>query len=144
MHCLTPPLHGAWLSHASCPNAVWDGWAATPARKTLPRGSLTPPRCCCRWQVSQRFIQGLAAIHELELVGVPDMCVVAFRSARRSLNIYALNDLLSRRGWHLNALQGPAALHMCFTAQHADGVADRLLQVSERTWHPPSRLGENR
>ena len=46
---------------------------------------------------------------------------------RRPLNIYVLNDVLSEKGWHLNALQRPAALHCCFTAQHARGGARRLL-----------------
>ncbi len=32
-------------------------------------------------------------------------------------------------GWHLSALQRPAAVHMCFTAQHVD-VVDDLIRVS--------------
>lgn len=43
------------------------------------------------------------------------------------LNVYVLNDVLSEKGWHLNALQRPPALHCCFTAQHARGGASRLL-----------------
>ena len=49
------------------------------------------------------------------------------------LNVYVLNDVLSEKGWHLNALQHPPALHMCFTAQHAPvggsggGAAEALL-----------------
>ena len=35
--------------------------------------------------------------------------------------------LSEEKGWHLNALQMPAALHCCFTAQHARGGAARLL-----------------
>jgi hypothetical protein len=37
-----------------------------------------------------------------------------------------VNDLMSRRGWHLNALQFPPAVHMCFTAQHLNVVEDLL------------------
>ena len=48
-------------------------------------------------------------------------------SSKPPLNIYVLNDVLSEKGWHLNALQRPAALHVCFTAQHARGGARRLL-----------------
>ncbi len=71
------------------------------------------------------------------------MTVVAFRAARpRRLNIYALNDLMSQRGWHLSALQLPPALHMCFTGQHAS-IVDSLLKVwssSCKPWHIPLAL----
>lgn len=81
-------------------------------------------------QAAKRFEQGVAAISGLEIMGYPEMCVVAFkpRSSAR-LNIYTVNDLLSQKGWHLNALQHPAALHVCFTAAHSEDVVDHLLQV---------------
>jgi sphinganine-1-phosphate aldolase len=57
---------------------------------------------------------------ELRVLGSPHMSVVAFAAAKpKQLNVYCLNDLMTQRGWHLNALQAPAALHFCFTAQHA-------------------------
>lgn len=60
---------------------------------------------------------------ELRIVGSPDMSVVAFAAVKpKQLNVYCLNDLMTQRGWHLNALQRPAALHFCFTAQHASVV----------------------
>lgn len=85
------------------------------------------------------FEVGLQAIPELEIVGVPAASVVAFGVAREhkgSVDIYHISDLLSTPkfgGWHLNALQHPPALHMCFTAQHAPvggsggGAAEALL-----------------
>ena len=80
-------------------------------------------------EASQAFEKGLMSIPELELVTKPDMCVVAWKSRVRSVNIYQLNDLMSKHGWQLNALQAPAALHFCFTAAHV-GVVDLLLKVS--------------
>ena len=56
------------------------------------------------------------------------MCNVAFTGATPGMNIYAINDLLTKKGWHLNALQRPSAVHMCFTAQHVD-IVDQLMQV---------------
>lgn len=36
----------------------------------------------------------------------PEMSVVAFRATDPArLNMYKLNDLMTQRGWHLNALQ---------------------------------------
>jgi len=47
------------------------------------------------------------------VLGDPKVSVVAFGS--KTLNIYIIGDRMSKRGWHLNALQNPAALHMAFT-----------------------------
>jgi sphinganine-1-phosphate aldolase len=58
-------------------------------------------------QVNHRFSE------DLYILGDPKVSVVAFGS--KKLNIYIIGDRMSKRGWHLNALQNPAALHMAFT-----------------------------
>jgi len=50
---------------------------------------------------------------ELEILGEPLVSVLAFRA--RNLNIYDIADAMSARGWHLNALQNPPAIHVAFT-----------------------------
>ncbi|KAK0639342.1 pyridoxal phosphate-dependent transferase [Cercophora newfieldiana] len=50
---------------------------------------------------------------ELEVLGDPLVSVLAFRA--RNLNIYDIADAMSARGWHLNALQNPPAIHVAFT-----------------------------
>jgi len=67
-------------------------------------------------------------IPELYVVGSPVMCLVAFASRTADVDIYVVNDLMSAKGWHLNALQHPAALHMCFTPAHSKSVAEKLTQ----------------
>ena len=68
-------------------------------------------------------------MEHLEVLGDPEMCVVALKARNpRALDIFKVNDLMSKRGWHLSALQLPSALHMCFTAQHVHAI-DRLLKV---------------
>lgn len=44
-------------------------------------------------------------IHELFVVGKPDMTIIAFGS--KALDIFEVNDIMSSKGWHLNALQRP-------------------------------------
>lgn len=67
---------------------------------------------------------------ELRILGTPHMSVVAFAAVKpRQLNVYCLNDLMTQRGWHLNALQRPAALHFCFTAQHAAVVPSLIADL---------------
>ncbi|KAH6848310.1 pyridoxal phosphate-dependent transferase [Chaetomium sp. MPI-CAGE-AT-0009] len=50
---------------------------------------------------------------ELEVLGRPLVSVVAFRT--RTLNVYDVADGMSARGWHLNALQDPPAIHVAVT-----------------------------
>lgn len=50
---------------------------------------------CCR----------LEDIPELFIIGRPDMTVVAFGS--NVVDIFEVNDIMSSKGWHLNALQRP-------------------------------------
>lgn len=50
---------------------------------------------------------------ELEVMGRPLVSVVAFTA--RNLNIYDIADGMSAKGWHLNALQSPPAIHVAVT-----------------------------
>ncbi|KAM7208443.1 Pyridoxal phosphate-dependent transferase [Naviculisporaceae sp. PSN 640] len=50
---------------------------------------------------------------ELEIIGNPLVSVVAFQA--RNLDIYDIADGMSAKGWHLNALQNPPAMHVAIT-----------------------------
>lgn len=50
---------------------------------------------------------------DLEVIGNPLVSVVAFRS--KTLDIYDIADGMSGKGWHLNALQNPPAIHVAVT-----------------------------
>ena len=50
---------------------------------------------------------------DLEVMGNPLVSVVAFTS--RTLDIYDVADAMSARGWHLNSLQSPPAIHVAVT-----------------------------
>lgn len=67
----------------------------------------------------------------IKIVGEPLASVVAFRTVNgvnggesgdggetfdEESSVYDLNDSLSRRGWHLNCLQNPAAVHLAITS----------------------------
>jgi len=81
---------------------------------------------------------GVASMPELEVIGDPTF-LVAFRSPE--LNIYHVNDSLIEKGWRLNALQLPPALHFCVTRPNtAPGVAETfvadLREAVEYAKHP--------
>jgi sphinganine-1-phosphate aldolase len=79
----------------------------------------------------------------LEVVGKPMVSVVAFYSKNAGIDTYDIADNLSSKGWHLNALQSPAAIHVAFTVPTAaaldrltsdiiEAVQDQLEKAEER------------
>lgn len=80
-------------------------------------------------EASKKITEGIKGIPELFVVGRPDMTIVAFAS--NVLDIFEVNDLMSSKGWHLNALQRPNSLHICVTLQHVSVVDDFLKDLQE-------------
>jgi sphinganine-1-phosphate aldolase len=69
--------------------------------------------------------RGVESIPELFVLGDP-LWVIAFASDE--IDVYAVMDQMSQRGWSLNGLQQPPAAHICTTLRHAQpGVADRFV-----------------
>jgi len=68
---------------------------------------------------------GIAAIPRLRVLGDP-LWVVAFGAD--TLDIYRVLERMAGRGWSLNGLHRPPAVHLCVTLRHTEpGVADRFL-----------------
>nr|VDC97796.1 unnamed protein product [Brassica oleracea] len=80
-------------------------------------------------EASKRLEEGVRGISELFVVGKPDMTIVAFGS--KALDIFEVNDIMSSKGWHLNALQRPNSIHICVTLQHVPVVDDFLQDLRE-------------
>jgi len=69
--------------------------------------------------------RGIREIPELDVLGDP-LFVIAFGS--RTLDIYKVMERMGARGWNLNGLHKPPAVHLCVTLRHAQsGVVDRFL-----------------
>jgi glutamate/tyrosine decarboxylase-like PLP-dependent enzyme len=68
---------------------------------------------------------GVDAIPELSVLGDP-LWVIAFTS--HQVNIYEVMARMAERGWSLNGLHLPEAVHLAVTLRHTqDGVADAFL-----------------
>ncbi len=82
---------------------------------------------------------------ELALIG-DSLFNVAFRAdpaAPEPVDIFHVNDALARRGWRLNGLQLPPAVHFCVTRPNtqpgvAEAFADDLAAAVEEAKDPPS------
>jgi glutamate/tyrosine decarboxylase-like PLP-dependent enzyme len=75
-----------------------------------------------------RLRAGVAAVPELEVMGDPTF-LVAFRTRPGSgLDVFHVNDALGARGWRLNGLHLPPALHFCVTRPNTrPGVVEAFL-----------------
>jgi glutamate/tyrosine decarboxylase-like PLP-dependent enzyme len=70
--------------------------------------------------------RGIQAMPELHVLGDP-LFVIAFGS--RTVDIYKVMEQLSARGWNLNGLHKPSAVHLCVTLRHTQpGVAEAFLE----------------
>jgi sphinganine-1-phosphate aldolase len=70
--------------------------------------------------------RGIRATAGLELFGDPLFCL-AFGPAEDDLDIYRVMDEMGHRGWSLNGLHRPSALHICVTLRHTQpGLAERF------------------
>lgn len=84
---------------------------------------------------------GIEANPDLRLIRESSF-IAAFASG--SVDIYRVNDLLRERGWRINVLQRPPALHFCVTRPNtAAGIAEALVNdLAESTALAKSRDGE--
>ena len=70
--------------------------------------------------------EGIARTPGLFVLGDP-LWIVAFGS--KTLDVYKVLDLMSKRGWNLNGLHKPAAVHICVTLRVAQpGVPERFVE----------------
>jgi sphinganine-1-phosphate aldolase len=73
---------------------------------------------------------------ELYVLGDPMVSVVAFsvdeKCGLKQNDIYAVGDLMSKKGWHLSALSGPPALHLAMTV--SGDMTDRPTAANVSSW----------
>lgn len=75
--------------------------------------------------------KGIEAIPELTVLGDP-LWVIAFSS--EELDIYRVLEEMTKRGWGLNGLHKPPAIHICVTLRHTQrGLAERFLSDLRET-----------
>jgi glutamate/tyrosine decarboxylase-like PLP-dependent enzyme len=78
-------------------------------------------------EAAARLREGVAGLPGLRVLGEP-LWVIAFASTTDDVNIYDVLDRMAQKGWSLNGLQRPAAVHICVTLRHtAPGIVDRFL-----------------
>ena len=78
--------------------------------------------------LADRLVKGIETIDEIKVLGKPDSTVIAWGAKNpKALDIYKVNDAMSKRGWHLASLQRPAGLHMNLAPAHTMETMDQLV-----------------
>ncbi|KAJ7072019.1 pyridoxal phosphate-dependent transferase [Mycena amicta] len=87
----------------------------------------------CARTIADRIV---SSVPELYILGSPPASVIAFGSKHPKVNVLEVGDKMSKRGWHLNALTGPAALHIACTAKRKEFIADLKDSIREAKLEP--------
>jgi sphinganine-1-phosphate aldolase len=93
------------------------------------------------------MMDGIAAMPDLRILGQPDMCM--FAVASDTLNVFALDDAMNRRGWSLqpqfSAGGVPATLHIAVNRSNVgreDAFLADLAQTCAEVKSQPDALGD--
>jgi len=80
-------------------------------------------------KTSTQLRLGIDAHESLHVIGRPDMSVMAFTSDHG--NIFNIGDALTSKGWHLDRLQFPDALHLTVTQLNIGKEEEFLKDLDE-------------
>jgi glutamate/tyrosine decarboxylase-like PLP-dependent enzyme len=91
-------------------------------------------------KATHTLIEGIRAIPGLTIVGNPKTPIFSYTSTSKEVNIFAVADQMEKRGWHIDRLQRPDALHAMVTPLHLKVVKkyleDLKLSVDYVRTHP--------
>jgi len=69
-------------------------------------------------EATHKIIEGIKLIPELQIIGKPDMSIIAFVSDK--VDVFLLADELNKKGWHFERQQLPPSLHFTVNYIHKD------------------------
>lgn len=75
--------------------------------------------------------EGIRSIPGLEIVSNPEMSVFAYRSTEKKADIFAIGDQMEERGWQVDRLQRPEALHAMVTPLHERIIEEFIADLKE-------------
>lgn len=88
-------------------------------------------------ETTRKIRSGIEELSGLEILGDPHMSLLAFTS--RHGNIFNIGDKLQEKGWHLDRLQFPDALHLTITSLNV-GMEDQFLRDLEEVLDQQAEL----
>ncbi len=75
--------------------------------------------------------EGIRSLPGMEILSNPEMSVFAYRSTSKKVNTFAVGDQMEEKGWFVDRLQRPEALHAMVTPLHERIIGDFLADLKE-------------
>ena len=82
-------------------------------------------------EVSERLKKGIEDIGCFKVIGSPIASLFAYKSTDPAVNAFAVGDVMEEKGWHIDRLQFPDALHAMVTAPHEKVVDQYIADLKE-------------
>ena len=81
-------------------------------------------------EAKQRLVAGIDAIAGLEVIRPSDLSIVLFRSVDTDVDINAVAEGLSKKGWFVGRSREPQALHLALNPVHAPIIGEYLADLA--------------
>jgi len=81
--------------------------------------------------ITQQLIKGVSSISEFEILGNPTSVLFSFSSKSDKVNIFAVGDYMTKKGWHFDRQQNPDSLHLSVMPIHAKSYAQFLSDLAD-------------
>ena len=79
--------------------------------------------------VTAELQSGINDIEGLKILGKPDMSVFGYQSTDEKVNIFAVGDQMEAKGWQIDRLQRPEALHVMVVPGHSKIITEYLADL---------------
>jgi sphinganine-1-phosphate aldolase len=83
------------------------------------------------YRTRQQLVDGVRGIPGLTILGEPEVTLAAIAATSPDVDVFAVNDELSRRGWQLDRQGPPDSLHMTCVPVHAHTITDFLVDLRD-------------
>jgi sphinganine-1-phosphate aldolase len=81
--------------------------------------------------VAKKLRERINAIPELEVLGDPKATLFSFRSIDKTVDTYALADVLTEKGWWFDRQQWPPSIHLTVMPAHEDSMDEFIDDIVE-------------
>mgnify|MGYP001948779434 FL=1 len=82
-------------------------------------------------ETTRALQDGIRSIPGLDILSDPEVSVFAYGPTDKKLNIFAVADQMEERGWLMDRLQRPEALHAMVTPRHAPIVGEFIADLRD-------------
>lgn len=88
-------------------------------------------------EVKDRLVRGIEAIPGLQVIRPSELCIVLYKSTDPEIDINAIADGLSTKGWFVGRSREPRALHFALNAVHAPVIDEYLSDLKDAAHEAP-------